>query len=163
MDLTWLFKEKYRRVFEKLYMRHLELSKNTIKKPLPYSKTSLADDLDVSRSAVTQTLKPFQEHGLIEVRTNHIDLTEEGLVYWRVLTTPMIDEVKQVIKKIHDSQKYGISGWEYEGLSELAHRASMKLGSDPENDKPVMALIYAVMSMPDMEEYLEKKPFPFRC
>lgn len=83
-------------------------------------------------------------------------------VIWKHLVLSTVAEIKQAIKKIHDSRKYGVSGWEYEDLSELAHRVAIELGKDPENDKLVMARIYKVMSMPDVKEILEKKGFPLR-
>ena len=145
-DLTWLFKEKYKKVFEKLYKRHLEISKNTIKKPLPYSVTSLADDLGVSKSAITQTLKPFREHGLVEARTKYIDLTEEGLVYWRILTTPLVSEVKQVILDYQDEHY----------MEPDPSKVAAILGKNPCN-QAVMNVIYAVLARDDVKKARKRR------
>ena len=145
MDLTWLFKEKYKRVFEKLYERHLEISKETIKKSMPYSKASLADDLGKSRSAVSQTLKPFQEYGLIEAKPKYIDLTEKAIVIWRIITTPTVEEVKRVILDYQNTYLKNPDPSEVAAL----------LGRNP-NRQAVIDVIYSVLSMDDVKENLEK-------
>lgn len=174
MDLTWIFSKQEKEIIEELYEQHRKNEGNEEKEL--YYETSLAKALDKQRQAISRPLGTLIERGIITVvkvgpgpdkgQVRYLDLTDDGIAIWKHSVLPTVAEIKKAIKKIHDAPwKYGLSdsSWKYGDpgdLSELAHRVAIERGRDPDNDKPAMALIYAVMSMPDVRELLEKGAIP---
>lgn len=170
MNFAWVFPKQQKEIIKKLYEQYKKNEGKEDKKF--YYETSLAKELDKQKQAISRPLRTLIDGGMITVvktgpgpkkgQVRYLDLTDDGIAFWKFTTLPTVKDIKQAIKKIHDAPwKYGLSGasWEHGDLgdlSELAHAVAIERGKDPENDKPVMALIYAVMSMPDVKELLEK-------
>lgn len=160
--------KKYWGIVDKLYKRQ------KANEPL-YYQSELAKELKKSPPAISELVGVLRDIGIVKSenkpgskggRVNFISLTDRGVLCHLIFSTPLVTEIIEVIKKIHDSPwKYGLSGssWEYEGelgdLSELARRASVELGKNPD-DKSIMDMIYVVMAMPDVKEHLEKGAIP---
>lgn len=145
--------KKYWEIINKVYKRQ-KANKS------PYYQAELAKELGKSRQEISESVKTLRELGIAKVedkpgphggRVNLIYLTDRGVVYYLIFSTPTIDEIKQAIMKIKDYS------WDYVDRSELARMVAIEMGKDPESNKSVMALIYAVMAMPDMQTHLKRK------
>ena len=160
MDFTWIFPKQQKEIIKKLYERHEENEGKEDKKF--YYETSLAKTLGKQKQAISKPLRTLIDRGMVTVvktepgpkkgQVGYLDLTDDGIAIWKFLIPPTIKDIKQSIMKMED---YNLD------RSELARKVAIERGKDPENNKPVMALIYHVMSMPDMKEYSEKR-FPLR-
>jgi DNA-binding MarR family transcriptional regulator len=172
MNLNLLLIERYREIIEKLYERRKEIEekkgkkqdiaseddkdkKRKNKKGLYYLKT-LAKDLKKTDQAISETVKKLIEMGVVKGDersgpnkgvVKYLDLTEDGVLIWNVLTLPTKDEIKNVIIEFKEL-----------GEEINASHIAEKLGKNP-NDKSVMDLIYAVMVLPDIKNYKIKKIF----
>ena len=163
MDFTWIFPKQQKEIIKKLYERHKENEGEEDKEF--YYGALLAKALGKQKQAISKPLRTLIDGGIVTVvktgagpkkgQVSYLDLSDDGIAIWKFLTPPTLKDIKQSIMKIKDYS------WDYVDRSELARKVAIELGRDPENNKPVMALIYAVMSMPDMKEHLEKG-FPLR-
>lgn len=146
---------------KKLYERHQEIEdvkgKRYVKKSdetsLYYLKT-LAKELDKTDQAISETVGNLIEMGVVEGKeksgpkkgkVKYLDLTDDGLFIWNVITLPTKDEIKDVIIECKER-----------GEQINASHIAEELGKNP-NDKAVIDLIYAVMALPDIKNYKRKK------
>jgi len=125
------------------------------KKEFYYLKT-LAKDLKKTEQAISETVKNLIEMGVVKGeeaagpykgKAKYLDLTDDGLLIWNVLTPLTKDEIKDVIIEFKER-----------GEEINASHIAEELGKNP-NDKSVMDLIYAVMALPDIKNYKIKKIF----
>jgi len=124
-------------------------TKEKNKTELYYLKT-LAKALNKTEQAISETVKTLIKMGVVKSeeeagpskgKIKCLDLTEDGLLIWNVLTPPTKDEIKDVI-----------ISYKKRGQDINAYRIAIELGKNP-NDKMVMDLIYAVMALPEIKDY----------
>ncbi|UCF12990.1 MAG: hypothetical protein JSW06_01720 [Thermoplasmatales archaeon] len=155
MDYTWLIKKPYKEILKILYDQNRKNDKKDDKEY--YYVTNLAKKLNKKRQAISEYVKTLIKNNIIKVvkeeagpnrgRVRYLDLTENGLFFWKVLATPSIDELKKVIidfKELYDRDPE-------------PEVVAAKLGKNPQN-KDVMDLIYAVLAMPEVRNYQQKIP-----
>lgn len=121
-----------------------------------YYVTEIAKKLNKKRQAISEYVKTLIEKNIIKVvkeeagpkkgRVRNLDLTENGLFFWKVITPPSIDEIKKTI--INFKEKYG--------RDPEPSLVATELGKNPQS-KDVMDLIYAVLVMPEVQNYQKKK------
>jgi len=130
-------------------------SKEKNKTELYYLKT-LAESLNKTEQAISKTVKTLIEMGIVKSEEEAgpskgtikcLNLTEDGLLIWNVLTPIKKDEIKDVI-----------ISYKKRGQDIDAYRIAIELGKNP-NDKVVMDLIYAVMALPEIKDYKEEITF----